>query len=98
MQNALDALVGVEQPQITVRTEMVETGVRLAIGDNGSGFSEDLLSRIFEPYVSTKPKGSGLGLAIVKKIVDQHRGRIQVANVVPHGANVSIVLPLAEAA
>ena len=49
-------------------------------------------------YVTTKPKGTGLGLAIVKKIVDEHHGHIMVENVLPHGAHVSIILPLREAA
>ncbi|MBA2690333.1 MAG: GHKL domain-containing protein, partial [Burkholderiales bacterium] len=98
MQNALDALAGVESPEAEVRTELTESGVRLSIRDNGSGFSEALLARVFEPYVTTKPKGTGLGLAIVKKIVDEHAGRIHVANVVPHGARISITLPLAHAA
>jgi nitrogen fixation/metabolism regulation signal transduction histidine kinase len=98
VQNALDALTDADSPLILVRTGLDAAGVRLSISDNGSGFSEALLSRVFEPYVTTKPRGTGLGLAIVKRIVDEHHGRIQVANVEPHGANVSIVLPLAEAA
>ena len=98
MQNALDALAEVSNPSVLIKTELSDTGIRLSISDNGSGFSEALLSRVFEPYVTTKPKGTGLGLAIVKRIVEEHRGRIQVANVEPHGANVSIHLPLAEAA
>jgi PAS domain S-box-containing protein len=98
MQNALDALSGVADAQIVVRTQLVDEGVLLSVSDNGSGFSEPLLSRAFEPYVTTKPKGTGLGLAIVKKIVDEHAGHVQVANVHPHGAAVNIVLPLAEAA
>jgi nitrogen fixation/metabolism regulation signal transduction histidine kinase len=98
MQNAIDALAGAENPQIVVKTELDGNGVRLSIRDNGSGFEEGLLTRVFEPYVTTKPKGTGLGLAIVKKIVDEHHGQVQVSNVLPHGANVSIVLPLAEAA
>jgi nitrogen fixation/metabolism regulation signal transduction histidine kinase len=98
MQNALDALVGVDGPQIEVRTEITEVGVKLSIRDNGSGFSETLLARVFEPYVTSKQRGTGLGLAIVKKIVDEHHGNIQLANVTPHGASVSITLPLAEAA
>jgi PAS domain S-box-containing protein len=98
MQNALDALSGVVDAQIVVRTELVEEGVLLCVSDNGSGFSEALLSRAFEPYVTTKPKGTGLGLAIVKKIVDEHAGSVRVANVRPRGAAVNIVLPLAEAA
>ena len=98
IQNALDALAEVSNPSVLIKTELSETGIRLSISDNGSGFSEALLSRVFEPYVTTKPKGTGLGLAIVKRIVEEHQGRIQVANVEPHGANVSIHLPLAEAA
>ena len=98
MQNALDALAEVSNPSVLIKTELSDTGIRLSISDNGSGFSEALLSRVFEPYVTTKPKGTGLGLAIVKRIVEEHQGRIQVANVEPHGANVSIHLPLAKAA
>ena len=98
MQNALDSLAGVERAEVEVRTERVDDGVKLRIRDNGSGFSEALLARAFEPYVTTKPKGTGLGLAIVKKIVDEHQGRMQVANVAPRGACVSITLPLAAAA
>jgi nitrogen fixation/metabolism regulation signal transduction histidine kinase len=98
MQNAVDALAGAQEPTIVVKTAPASSGVRLTVSDNGSGFSEALLSRVFEPYVTTKPKGTGLGLAIVKKIVDEHHGRIQVMNLTPHGANVSIVLPLDEAA
>jgi nitrogen fixation/metabolism regulation signal transduction histidine kinase len=42
--------------------------VRLSVHDNGSGFSEAVLQRAFEPYVTTKASGTGLGLALVKKI------------------------------
>jgi nitrogen fixation/metabolism regulation signal transduction histidine kinase len=95
MQNALDALVGTDNPQILVKTERAPAGVRLSISDNGSGFDDNLLSKVFEPYVTSKSKGTGLGLAIVKKIIEEHQGQVQAANVPPHGASVSIVLPLA---
>jgi nitrogen fixation/metabolism regulation signal transduction histidine kinase len=97
-QNALDALAGVESPRILVTTTMGTGGVLLTVRDNGTGIAEGVMGRIFEPYVTTKPKGTGLGLAIVKKIVDEHHGRILVENVKPHGANVSIVLPSKAAA
>ena len=67
--------------------------VRLTVRDNGPGFPPQILSRAFEPYVTTKSKGTGLGLAIVKKIVDDHGGEIRLAN--DHGGEVSIWLPLA---
>jgi nitrogen fixation/metabolism regulation signal transduction histidine kinase len=97
-QNALDALSGMENPRILVSTTLGTGGVLLTVRDNGTGIAEGVMGRIFEPYVTTKPKGTGLGLAIVKKIVDEHHGRILVENVKPHGANVSIVLPFKAAA
>jgi nitrogen fixation/metabolism regulation signal transduction histidine kinase len=97
-QNALDALTGVESPRILVSTTLGTGGVLLTVRDNGTGIAEGVMGRIFEPYVTTKPKGTGLGLAIVKKIVDEHHGRILVENVKPHGATVSIVLPFRAAA
>ena len=98
IQNAIDALAGAERPHIVVTSELSGESVQLSVSDNGSGIAEGVIGRIFEPYVTTKPKGTGLGLAIVKKIVDEHHGRIHVENVKPHGANVSILLPLREAA
>jgi nitrogen fixation/metabolism regulation signal transduction histidine kinase len=92
-QNAIDALTGVDKPRILVATSQGTGGVLLTVRDNGTGIAEGVMGRIFEPYVTTKPKGTGLGLAIVKKIVDEHHGRILVENVKPHGATVSIVLP-----
>lgn len=97
-QNAIDALTGVENPRILVSTSLGTGGVLLTVRDNGTGIAEGVMGRIFEPYVTTKPKGTGLGLAIVKKIVDEHHGRILVENVKPHGATVSIVLPFKAAA
>jgi nitrogen fixation/metabolism regulation signal transduction histidine kinase len=64
------------------------------VSDNGGGFPEELMARIFEPYVTTKPRGTGLGLAIVKKIVDEHHGEIKIENGPRNGASVSILLPV----
>jgi len=64
--------------------------VRLIVSDNGDGFNEEVLNRVFEPYVTTKIKGSGLGMAIVQNIVEQHDGRIFASNIKPHGAKIAI--------
>jgi nitrogen fixation/metabolism regulation signal transduction histidine kinase len=102
IQNAQDALENMRQqgtpPTIEVRTELAGDRVRLAVADNGGGFPEELMARIFEPYVSTKPRGTGLGLAIVKKIVDEHHGSIAIENRPSRGASVSVLLPLSKAA
>ena len=94
LQNAQDALVGRADPQIEVETERAGNQACLRISDNGCGFPEAIMVRVFEPYVTTKPKGTGLGLAIVKKIIDEHNGAIRVENLPEHGARVSILLPL----
>lgn len=64
--------------------------VRLSIMDDGEGFNEEVLDRVFEPYVTTKVKGSGLGMAIVQNIIEQHDARIFASNVKPHGAKITI--------
>ncbi len=95
LQNAEDALAGVENPRIVVRTQPLAGGLCVTISDNGSGFPHELMQRAFEPYVTTKPKGTGLGLVIVKKIIEEHGGSVEIANVSPHGARVTLNFPAA---
>lgn len=97
IQNAQDALEQTEigsKPVIEVRTEMMSDRVKIAVSDNGPGFPEEMMTRIFEPYVTTKPRGTGLGLAVVKKIVDEHHGSIAIENRPNRGACVSVLLPV----
>jgi len=94
LQNAQDALSGSAGPRIQVQTERAGNQACLRISDNGCGFPEAIMTRVFEPYVTTKPKGTGLGLAIVKKIIDEHKGAVRVENLPGRGASVSITLPL----
>lgn len=94
LQNAQDALSGVEQPKIILSSQIVQGEIHLRVLDNGTGFSENALSRVFEPYMTTKTKGTGLGLAIVKKIIEEHGGQIRVENNASGGACVNISLPL----
>lgn len=98
LQNAQDAVAGIPEPRILLGTSLADGGVTLRIEDNGAGFSDQILARAFEPYVTTKPKGTGLGLAVVKKIVDEHQGTIRIANADPHGARICISLPPVEQA
>jgi nitrogen fixation/metabolism regulation signal transduction histidine kinase len=106
LQNAQDALAdrGPDAPlaRIDLTTEAIHyqgadgtagTAVRLAIVDNGPGFAPKILSRAFEPYVTSKARGTGLGLPMVKKIIDEHGGRIDLANRADgNGASVFILL------
>jgi nitrogen fixation/metabolism regulation signal transduction histidine kinase len=96
LQNALDTLIGVAEPTIRVCTEIAPEGVRFSVSDNGGGFPEQVRARAFEPYVTTKSKGTGLGLPIVKKIIEEHSGMIEIENIRPHGARISLILPIAD--
>ncbi|MEX3938297.1 ATP-binding protein [Paraburkholderia sp. BR10937] len=107
LQNAQDAVADTQNPRVTLETRAVEYGdpdaqgrtrvaVRLTVSDNGPGFPARILTRAFEPYVTTKAKGTGLGLAMVKKIVDEHGARIDIRNRmragdVIEGAQISIL-------
>ncbi len=90
--NAQDALADVAEAKITITTTRDGSRAKLIVKDTGPGFPPQILSRAFEPYVTTKSKGTGLGLAIVKKIVDDHGGEIRLTN--NHGGEVCIWLPL----
>ncbi len=103
LQNALDAIAGQEHGSITIRTETYRSSnsgtqrVRLSVSDSGPGFSDKVLSRAFEPYVTTKPRGTGLGLAVVRKIAEEHHARAEVQNLATEagisGARVSLIFP-----
>lgn len=67
---------------------------KLTVSDNGSGIEGDL-SKIFEPFYSTKSSGSGLGLAICKQIIEKHGGWIEVASQPGEGASFWFYLPIA---
>ena len=99
LQNAQDALEGVNAPKITVKTIKMADLVQLSVADNGNGFPVEILSRAFEPYMTTKRHGTGLGLAIVKKIIEEHQGTITIENIKTlssneTGAVVLVSLPI----
>ena len=66
---------------------------RIDVTDTGRGIDADDISKVFEPYYSTKETGTGLGLAIVKKAVDDHQGTITVRSKVGEGTTFSLTLP-----
>ena len=94
LRNSEDALEGLGDARIEIATTLAGRFARLRIRDNGPGFPVELLSRIFEPYVTTKARGTGLGLPIVKKIIDEHLGTIEISNAPEGGARIDIRLPL----
>ena len=97
IQNAQDAMVSnTKKPSIKINTNKYKNYLVLSIEDNGPGFSEDILKKAFEPYVTTKSHGTGLGLAIVKKIIEEHEGIIVIENIKSGGAHINIQLPISK--
>jgi signal transduction histidine kinase len=96
--NAMDAMG--ERGTITLRTRSddVNRAVIVEITDQGEGIRSSDLSKIFEPFYTTKPpgRGTGLGLSICYALVTEHGGRLEVDSVVGQGSVFRIVLPVAE--
>ncbi|HXA08456.1 MAG TPA: ATP-binding protein [Chthoniobacterales bacterium] len=81
---------------LTLSTELVEEQVVIRIADTGIGIPAEILSRVFEPFVTHgKSHGTGLGMAIAKSIVSAHEGEISIASVLGKGTTAEIRLPLA---
>lgn len=68
----------------------------ITFADTGSGIPQDIIERIFEPFVSTKEDGSGLGLFVSYGIIQNHKGLIEVSSTVDQGTTFTIILPLAD--
>ena len=90
VQNAIDASQETEEIQIRVLSR--DKDILIQIIDNGSGISEENISRVFEPYYTNKKKGTGLGLALVKKLVDLNNAEIQVKSKIGLGSTFEIIL------
>jgi two-component system sensor histidine kinase AtoS len=94
--NAVEAIDGAGG---SVWINLSDTGlnsVKVDVIDTGHGISPHDISKVFEPYFSTKETGTGLGLAIVKKAVDDHGGTISVASKEGTGTTFTIILPAKE--
>lgn len=95
--NAVEAINGTGGGSISIKLSNPEANsVKVEISDSGCGIAADDISKVFEPYFSTKETGTGLGLAIVKKAVDDHGGTISVASKEGSGTTFTITLPAKE--
>jgi len=100
IKNALEATSEIDRGHIIVSVRAVEyiqsNYFEILIADDGTGIPDDLITSIFEPYVTNKNKGSGLGLAIVKKIVEEHHGVVSLKNKTDQGVLVTMRFPIIE--
>ncbi|HXR34701.1 MAG TPA: ATP-binding protein, partial [Candidatus Binataceae bacterium] len=97
--NAIDAMessTGERRLELAIRTTHPETAT-VVIRDNGCGMPEDQLSKIFNPFYTTKTNGTGLGMGIARKVMDAHNGRIEVHSEAGSGTEFLISIPVADA-
>jgi signal transduction histidine kinase len=92
--NALDALP--RGGSVRVEVEPGPGSVAVRVRDNGPGLPAVIQSRLFEPFVTSKPDGVGLGLSICKRLVEAHGGAIVAENATDAGAVVTFTLPVDE--
>lgn len=92
--NSIEAMPGVGQ--MTIVAEPCGDGnvARVVVKDNGEGIASEVLTRLFEPFATTKERGTGLGLAISRRIVTEHNGTISAENLPGCGAMFIVELPL----
>ncbi len=95
IQNSIDSIIESrkEKRNILIKLKVLENNAIINIKDTGKGIEKDKLSKIFEPYFTTKRSGTGLGLTNVARIIEAHNGNINIENT-KDGVSVIITLPL----
>jgi signal transduction histidine kinase len=92
IKNAMAAMSG--GGKLIIKTEGTDTDIQIGVYDTGIGIPEENLSKIFEPYFTTKETGSGLGLTLVFKIIKEHKGEVTVKSREGAGSCFIITLPV----
>lgn len=97
LQNAFDAVEEVSGRRVAVRTALQGSRVRLEVEDSGPGVPDELRTRVFEPFVSSKPpgRGTGLGLYITQRLVADWQGRLVLSGGRTGGTRAVVELPRA---
>jgi signal transduction histidine kinase len=94
VRNALQAMPG--GGTLTVGAAAGSDGIRLTVGDTGSGIPAAAREEIFRPFFTTRARGTGLGLTVVRGLTEAMGGRLEVESEVGLGATFTVVLPAGE--
>lgn len=96
IQNAVDAVERVEDPQINITLGTEDGMAFVRISDNGPGISDEIAASVFDPFFTTKEvgKGTGLGLSISHKIAEEHGGALALCPSPPGGACFTLSIPM----
>jgi signal transduction histidine kinase len=93
IKNAMQATEDIYDAEIKIEVKETTNNAIIKVSDNGVGISQDIINRIFEPQFTTKNAGMGLGLSMVKKIINTHKGKIEVESKLNTFTTFIITLP-----
>lgn len=96
IQNAIDALAECDEKDISITcfTQEANRAIVTKIKDTGKGIPKKMLSKVFEPYYTTKRSGTGLGLTNVYRIVEAHHGHVTIQSEEEEGTEITLSLPI----
>ena len=94
IKNAIEVMP--EKGSIHIRTDVTaENMARIDVEDTGPGIPKEVLDKLFTPFFTTKARGTGLGLAVTKKVIERHKGKVEIISEVGRGTCFRLYIPLA---
>lgn len=96
IKNSLEAIPSSREGKINIIARIKKNNYCLIIEDNGEGMTKDVLSKMREPFFTTKKRGSGLGVSLIYEIIEAHNGKVEYESEYGKGTKVTIQLPLYE--
>ncbi len=86
IRNAVEAMSKSDKRDLTIATRQSGDEIEIAISDTGTGLPEEIVSRLFHPFVTTKERGMGMGLSICRTIAEAHGGKLSLDSNTKKGA------------
>lgn len=96
IKNSIEAIPNNKKGKININAKINKNKYLLCIEDNGEGMTKEILSKIKEPFFTTKRRGSGLGVSLIYEIVEAHNGKIEYETEYGKGTKVKLEFPLYE--
>ena len=92
--NAIEAMQDSERKELRLSTRAGPKLVEVSVSDTGPGLNDNVRSRLFEPFVTTKESGMGMGLSICRNIIESHGGRIEADDFAGNGTTFRFTLAM----
>jgi signal transduction histidine kinase len=91
LKNSVESMV--DGGNIYIKAQLKNNHYIISIQDEGEGIPQEQIEKLGEPFYTTKPNGTGLGLMVTRKIIEEHKGKLEISSVPNKGTNIIISLP-----